>query len=222
MSEFRRMLMSNSLEQNTTYDPSLIFYAPLSKDDLTEHITGNSFQITGDGQMTWDGSNNIWHFVSPTTTYKCIMTIEFPWEDKLANGFTCIVDGMRISGSSVANNNCRPILMGNGTTNSEQDPEWILCPGSSDRWGYNIGTFIAQRTTSNNAKAWKYNGSVFWNKAQSWQKKDFAYPCSSYMSVGCSGHSNYRQAHFGLKNIRIYNRILSDEEISYKINNNVL
>lgn len=223
MSEFRRMLMSNTLEQESTQtDPSLIFYAPLTQDDLTEHITGNSFTITGDGQMTWDESNQIWHFVTPTTTYKCIMTIEFPWEDKLANGFTCIVDGMRISGPSIANNKCRPFLMGDGTTSSEKFPEWTLCPGSTDRWGYSMGTFIVYRTTTNNTKAWKYNGTVFWNQTQSWQKKDFSYPHSNYMSIGCSGHPNYRQAHFGLKNIRIYNRILSTEEIAYKINNNVL
>jgi hypothetical protein len=91
------------------------------------------------------------------------MTIEFPWEDKLANGFTCIVDGMRINGSSIAKNNCRAFLMGDGTTSSEKFPEWTLCPGSMDRWGYSMGTFIQQRTTTNNTKAWKYNGTVFWN-----------------------------------------------------------
>ena len=46
-------------------DDSVVFYAPLTQGDLTDHISGNTFITTGSGNggtATWDANQNAYYF----------------------------------------------------------------------------------------------------------------------------------------------------------------
>jgi hypothetical protein len=217
MSEYRRSLMKQNNTTPGPYDPSLIFYCPLTEGDFKEKITGNIWQFTGDGSYYWDPSLDMYHFITPTTTYQCIAKIAWSYDTPI-EGFTIIAECMRIRGTSIGMNGCRPFLFGEGNTSSEQSPEWDLCPGSSDRWPYNTKIVAARYYTSSIDKAYEVGGSVYWNKTNYRlnELNNLWYPYNSFMSLGCVGHRNFRQAHFGIKNIRIYNRTLSENEILIK------
>jgi len=51
---------------NPLTDPTLIFYAPMSNGDLTDHISGNSLNMVNPSRVTWENSVGMYKVIKET------------------------------------------------------------------------------------------------------------------------------------------------------------
>lgn len=54
------------------FSENLVFYAPLTNGDLTDHISGTNPTLTGNGIMTWDTNEQAYMFKMTTSSNSCI------------------------------------------------------------------------------------------------------------------------------------------------------
>lgn len=244
MSEFRRMLMSNSLEQNTTYDPSLIFYAPLTKGDLTDHITNIEMKQTGFGGFEWNDNLSIYKITTPGTTYNTVLsfTSDRLWKNYISSEYTVCIKVCRFKNNYGTRNACRVIACGpeGGPTDAWVDngmgvPANMFAVGGAidhtkNALGASFDTIHSMVTTyhftgqstyyqnrgpfSEMVKKYYTDGKlVFTDVIGCAQFDEYSNFDNSGLNIGLAGHANYRNCSFGIKEIRIYNRILTQQEI---------
>lgn len=60
------------------FQESLVFWAPLTENDLTDHISGSTLSVYSPGGLSWDSNEGMYLFdgYAPASTYKTL----FSWE----------------------------------------------------------------------------------------------------------------------------------------------
>lgn len=186
---------------------NLVFYAPLTEGDLTEHISGQEMTITGDGGIDYDIAEDAYLITLPaaTTPSKAVLTVG-NLSLGLDNQLTTVYS-YRELGSS----NFRPAYF--SIENITQDKYPYALPfvfggarGSANQWK----TFV-QVWTNPFMRTYK-NGSVYNEQNISTTITD---SCNSGISIGrVASVIGSHQGSYYLRDLRIYNRALTAEEIA--------
>lgn len=235
MSEIRRGLM---MQNNTTpgpYDPSLIFWAPMDYGDLTDHVSGIEMQLTGYGSIEWDNSLGIYKITTPSSTYNTVLSFHniVPWKDLIPNSFTVCAKLCRFRNSYGTANKCRVFSMGHEGGDTEENsygfgycqPMAMFSLGQSSINHANLcgNTFdtvyslvSTQTHLSNSFTRRSYKNGVFKNESSNAVPSINSIPDKFQygLNIGCTGHYNFRYCSFGIKDVRIYNKVLTQEEIN--------
>ena len=211
MSEFRRKLLI-SYESKEPVDPTLIFFAPLSYGDLTDHISGNMLNNYS-SFVSWNSSQQMYHVDKPTTRENCpYWNVDFTGVlPKTPNQtYTFIVDGKSVKSSSYN----YPEFFSLGYF---YNGNWVPCI-AMDGWRESDKTSFKRRVTvfDGNA-ALRYADGMLTERAEQgstsgwrvsrWQTQSFQKVClNPFRNKDEAGLDIY------VKNLRIYNRALSIEE----------
>lgn len=195
-----------------------LMYAPLMS-DLKDYISGNSFVPTGDGSYSLqDGWCNI------TTPSSAIRTVLSLTTDALVNNtskdWTIMCEAQLVQ-LSPANNSCRITLFSNQAINSEYYPQAHgNCYNSSlgrntvtNTWDYSA-TKIARVYYNNEQNFYFYwNGEPYIQLSLSIDITAMSSPQNNGFTIGCTGHNNFRNCSFKIRNFMFFNRALTLKEI---------
>ena len=223
----------------------LIFYAPMSEGDLTDHVTQIPMQLTGYGSLEWDSEMQIYKITTSNTVTDTVLSFysDRKWKDYINDDYTICIKACRFQNNYGTANKCRIISCGpSGDYTDEWSTYGLGMPtnmfqvgggsiegntvigsnfnqiksivttfhytGNSNFIQSNHGPFYElQRTTYIDGT--KSNiGSVGAGKFT--QYSDLV---NSGLNIGLTGHANFKKCSFGIKEIRIYNRLLTPEEI---------
>lgn len=235
MSEFRRNILMTSNTGGEILDPNLIFYAPMTEGDLTDHVTGISMQLTGKGSIEWNSSLQIYKITTPSTTYDTVLTFRSNkyWKDLIQDDYTVCAKICRFRNSYGTSNKarvfaCSPV----GSPTDEWSSYGMGIPAnlftvcgssldSSTACGANyeiIYSFVGAKhfnSSSNMYNTYYKNGTyVSGGSLQASKFTAYTDEINSGLNIGLTGHTNFRYCSFGIKDVRIYNKILTQEEIN--------
>lgn len=135
-----------------------VLYLPLSENgDLTDRISGLTIQLTGDGSMTWDSTQQMYKFKTPSSDYKQIGYVA----DELlptdfAGGWTCLYTIGRITYSNTKALRALSFYGSTGNINSTNGftPMWSGT-GNTNRWPTGVHT-VAYTGTANGNQRYLY------------------------------------------------------------------
>ena len=177
-----------------------VFLAPLGEGDLKDHVSGESFVV--DGQLTWDATETAWlvtignigtrvaHIAVPNMGITTQMTSVYEYKE-------------------IGNANFRPAYFGSAYSGADVHP-YILpflfggARGSANQWKKFVQTWDNGALT-----VWK-NGVLFNEQTIITQIDNV---CNTGISIGYTTARTHSGSYY-LKNMRIYNRILSQQEIN--------
>lgn len=234
MSNFRRNIMASNTGSEVL-DPNLIFYAPMTEGDLTDHVTGISMQLTGKGQIEWNNSLQIYKITTPSTTYDTVLTFRSNryWKDLIQDDFTVCAKVCRFTNNYGTYNKarvfaCSPVGSPTDAWTSYGmgiPANLFTAVGSSlqaaTACGENyeiIYSFAALKHFTNNTNyqqtAYRNGIQVQSDSLQASKFTAYADEVNSGLNIGLTGHTNFRYCSFGIKDVRIYNKILTQEEIN--------
>ena len=211
MSEFRRKLLI-SHESDGPADPTLIFFAPLSYGDLTDHISGNMLNNYS-SFVSWDSSQQMYHVNKPTTRENCpYWNVDFTGvlQKTSSQTFTFIVDGISVKSSRFNypeffslghfyNGDWVPSIAVDGWRESDKTAfkRRVTIFDGSDVLRYADGV-LTERIPQGSTSGWRVS---------KWQIQSFQKVCLNPLRGNDeAGLDIY------VKNLRIYNRALSIEE----------
>lgn len=242
MSKFRRGLLISNGPGSEPLDSSLIFWAPMEQGDLTDHVTGIQMQLTGNGVIEWDNNVGIYKITTPSTTYNTVLTFINPnrmWKNLIQDDYTVCAKICRFRNNYGTNNNCRVFACGPTGLPTDQwlkdgmgrpANNFVVAGGISGQFGniyeqiysfacathYTGNIITIPEGTPDEIMQWYYkNGVMITNGATAAQSKfsRLSDEVNSGLNIGLTGHVNYRYCTFGIKDVRIYNRILTQQEI---------
>lgn len=178
-----------------------VFLAPLGEGDLKDHVSGESFVV--DRQLTWNANENAYlvalggvgtrvaHIVVPNMGITTKMTTVYEYKE-------------------IGSSNFRPAIFGSAYNGGDYLP-YILpfnmggARGSANQWKKFVQTW------DNGAfKIWK-NGILY---STATVNTTINNECNTGLSIGYVLGSGHSGGSYYLKNLRIYNRILSQQEIN--------
>lgn len=73
---------------NPLTDPTLIFYAPMSNGDLTDHISGNSLTMVNQSKVTWDSNVGMYRVQKETKANEMYWSVNLRY-DATTNPYGC-------------------------------------------------------------------------------------------------------------------------------------
>lgn len=177
-----------------------VFLAPLVENDLKDHVSGESFVV--DGQLTWNANEKAYlvtlggvgtrvaHIVVPNMGITTKMTTVYEYKE-------------------VGSSNFRPACF--GATYSGGDSYPYVLPfvfggarGSANQWKKFVQTW-----DNGSFKGWK-NGVLYNTQTINTTINS---TCNTGLSIGYVLGGQHSGSYY-LRNLRIYNRILSQQEIN--------
>ena len=201
--------VDNSATPDVPFSENLVFYAPLTQDDLTDHISGNSPTTMSNCSKSWDSSKEMWkltsnpgrtgYYVSPLR-YQNLNTPQVSPSSKM----TLVID---VAGINAGNNYCAMLITPEWGTIAKRYYHFYL---AETRFG-GIDTGIHRYVG-----VWD-SGSVTWYKdgvrkgSQSWGST------SVYTGAGCVAvcmANDTSKYEIYAKNVRIYNRAFTASEVA--------
>lgn len=206
--EYKSMEQGGGNLPDVPFAENLVFYAPLTEGDLTEHISGQAMTITGDGGIDYDSAEGAYLITLPTfdteSPSKAVLIA-----DNLSLGLSnqlTTVYSYRELGSA----NFRPAYFSAGNILSDTYPYALPfvfggARGSANQWK----TFIQVWDTSQFMTSYK-NGSIYNEQTISTTITD---SCNSGISIGRRAAS-FHQGSYYLRDLRIYNRALTASEVA--------
>lgn len=177
-----------------------VFLAPLGENDLRDHVSGESFVV--DGQLTWNDTEKAYlvtlggvgtrvaHIAVPNMGISTKMTTVYEYKENGGSNFRPACFGAAYSGGD-SYPYVLPFVFGGARGNANQWKKFVQT--------WDNGAF----------KAWK-NGVLYNTQTINTTINN---ECNTGLSIGYvlgSGHSGS----YYVKNLRIYNRILSQQEIN--------
>jgi len=194
---------------NVPFSENLVFYAPLTQDDLTDHISGNSPTMMSNCSKSWDSSKEMWrltsnpgrrgYYVSPLR----YQNLNIP-QVSASSKMTLVID---VAGINAGNNYCAMLIT----------PEWGTI-GKSYYHFYLAETRFGGIDTGTHRYVGVWDsGKVTWYKdgvrkgSQSWG------PTSVYTGAGCVAvcmANDTSKYEIYAKNARIYNRAFTASEVA--------
>lgn len=238
-------MINNVQSDDNTLDPTLIFYAPMSEGDLTDHVTQIPMQLTGYGSLEWDSDVQIYKITTPDTVTKTVLSFysDRKWKDYINNDYTICVKACRFQNNYGTANKCRIISCGpSGDYTDTWNTYGMGMPANMFKVGgtlehtvngignnfSQIKSMVATYHYTGNSN-FMYSGRGPFCELQSTLYIDgnkisldsigagkftqYSDLVNSGLNIGLTGHANFKRCSFGIKEIRIYNRLLTPEEI---------
>lgn len=194
-----------------------IMYAPL-REDLQDRISGNSFVPTKDGAYAFE--NGYCEVTVPSTVPASPLNITIPaLSTTTSKDYTVMCEAQLVQ-KSVADNSCRLLLFGNQAVYSESAPQYFAnpyptalayFPSAYGNLGWVTGVTKTARVYSYNNNAFIYYvdgaflavsyGNVFDITAMS-------SPYNQGFTLGCSGHENFRNCKFRVRDLMFFTAAL--------------
>jgi hypothetical protein len=218
----RRRMMCGTRE---VLPQGCIFYAPLKKNDLTDHVSGATMTIS-QGTVTFDNNYGMYKFEIPANTNSIACAY---WDVDFTNDFTLTNNDEYTLYAKVIVpivNNGRPYLVGLGNfdVNNSYKPNFagnaVLGTGNSGSIG-SIGNpaYAALTRQRSGNSGWltyyskNFNESVnssHMSNPANWSNNNL---CAKRVCLLFSRDSNYSAFTAYIKDIYIFNRALSQTEI---------
>ena len=200
----RRMAMSRRhyIEAGGEVIPEgCVFLAPLGEGDLKDHVSGESFVV--DGQLTWNANEKAYlvtlggadtrvaHIVVPNMGITTKMTTVYEYKE-------------------IGSSNFRPAYFGSAYSGRDVHPYSLVfimggARGSANQWKQFVQTW-----DNGAVKIWK-NGVLFNSQTVNTTINN---ECNTGLSLGYVTVEGTHGGSYYVKNLRIYNRILSQQEIN--------
>jgi hypothetical protein len=190
----------------------LVFYAPLTEGDLTDHISGvTGVERTG-GTLTYDSNAEMYHIYSEGDSSSSKGGLYFgDWQAfDASNGITMYIYAQEvpseISGNSFSAIISIPLLTANTST-------VYIC-----NYRYTNKTYYQQfiQTASKLVVVWNTDGSVSYYRDGTFVRTDTGWTGRSPFTCITIGQLHTRNTKYGLlfKDARVYNRALTAQEVA--------
>jgi len=190
-----------------------LFHLPLSfNGDLSDRVTGNVIELSGNGSMVWDATEGMYLITHPATVGQYVGRIwigHYPYKFPL-DSHTSIGQAKKKS-----------------TSGSVSTPYCSTSVGSATQIFYNASQNIANYPASivksavvinhQDQKRWFYQQGAFYREyaeAATWLPS--AWNIDGYIYFGYIASSAFYNTQYYIKDLYLFNRVLTAEEI-YKI-----
>lgn len=198
----------------------LIIHLPLAYDgDLTDKITGNTIQLTGDGSMVWDNTYGAYKITTPTSANK---QVGFLSADLTPTVFPddCYTSLVTFRKISTQTNSRQFYIILNTTTTGAQPAPTCMYNGASIMNPYPtefVKLAVVFDPLDTNLRHF-YQGGVLYNSysmhipylPSNWGMN----PATSGVNLGFSRtNSAYYNKQYCIKDLYLFNRALSLDEI---------
>lgn len=209
------MKREHNIEELPFYE-NLVFYAPLSKDDISDWISGNEFALSGNGTAAWDDNYSAYRITTPATKSRFVMSIDVDLDILLTNNSEYTIFAKIHPVGTLPSVN-EPYI-GLGDWNSTSFKPHI---NSSDNFVQNITDFnnSAYEGLDNNGNGRicryyvkNYNEYTAYTHASCPAQWNSTNRCKNMICVGIN--RNGSSMTFLVKDIMVFNRMLTQEEIN--------
>ena len=197
-----------------------ILYLPLSEDcDLQDHISGLSLQLTGQGSMVWDGSQQMYKITQPNSGFQYVAKLNNGLDkDSFPNdNFTTLHSVKRITKSSKYINTLSPQST-NGDTCAATTAVYNGT-GRTNVWPTNLANVAYVSNNDQRNRSHYQNGELYTTFAEylpslpsNWVMNGTGF------TIGCcrGATSIYYGTQFYMKEVYLFNTVL-DLQIIRKI-----
>jgi hypothetical protein len=240
MSKFRRDLLISNSQGSEPLDSSLIFWAPMEQGDLTDHVTGIQMQLTGNGAIEWIDRLGIYMLTTPSSVNHAVLTFRNDnklWKNYINNDYTVCAKICRFRNNYGVGNSTRVFAC---SPNPQETDRWFskgmgvpanlfavgggingnaMC-GNNYETIYSFATtrhFTGEKSGNYDVSTYQNfkNGQMFSSGTDNVKSKfsEFSDIDNSGLNLGNCGHAVAAYCTFGIKDVRIYNRILTQQEI---------
>ena len=213
MSEIRRSLLMQ--KKRSDVDPTLIFYAPLSKGDLTDNISGamlNNYSSL----VSWSRQEKMYYVVqtlSYTDNPYWNIDLTSALTKTLNQPFTFVVDGR----SEVASRYNYPVFFFLGDySNGEYGIPGITVNGwvETDKTAFKRRALIFDGSTIKTYANGVLTGDSQQDDSSGWRVINWQNQAFQKLCLNPFRHRDGANINIYIKNIRVYNRALTIEEIT--------
>lgn len=199
----------------------LIIHLPLAYDgDLTDRITGNTIQLTGDGSMVWDNTYGAYKITTPSTSNKQVGFLSADLTPTVFpdNCYTSLVTFRKISTSSGAGQH---YIFLNTTTNASKQALQCTYNAVSVMTSYPaefVKLAFVVDPLDTNLRYFFQDGVLYTSSStytpylpSNWGIN----PATSGVNLGStsSSSSSYYNKQYCIKDLYLFNRALSLDEI---------
>lgn len=197
------------------FEENLIFYAPLTENDLTDHISGETLR-TLSTTFVWNSTHEMYEFNKSYTGGAFFQDIDlslpFTSNDFSDVECTCVFDFVLTNSADRKYANLVGLAKGFYTSSASHRFPYI--------WVQHIGTTISANTKyriawvlKNSTFSYYVNGqSVLFNYTNKHDNFDYT-ECNNYVSF-CTGNWSGNDGGGCFGNIRIYDRALTAQEVA--------
>ena len=210
----RHYFQSGAPLPDVPFAKNLVFYAPLTEGDLTDHVSGVAATVASTATVQWDSAKGMYHIytgVGGSSSYlKTISWDNLPNLTSFPNGITLYLECEEVSGECSGNSYAGTMSVAS-MSSSTQDVAYICNYRYTNVTGFYTlvpHAKLAYTLTSSGSCIW-YKDGVSVRTASGWTNRIF----NGSISV-CQLHRNNTKYGIYAKDVRVYNRVLSASEVA--------